>query len=101
VGDFMILDAIRESGGQARACSEEALLRWARVGAELEGIAFAPEAGACLGVLEQMVREGAIDPEERVVVFNTGAAQKYVEVIGGSVLPTVSPPVDWDSLEAG
>jgi len=100
VGDFMILDAIRESGGQARACSEEALLRWARTGAELEGIAFAPETGACLGVLEELVREGAIDPEERVVVFNTGAAQKYVEVIGDCTLPTVSPPIDWDSLDA-
>jgi threonine synthase len=100
VGDFMILDVVRESGGQARSCSEEKLLRWARTGAELEGIAFAPETGACLGVLEEMAREGAIDPEERVVVFNTGAAQKYVEVIGGSALPTASLPVDWGALDA-
>jgi threonine synthase len=98
VGDFMILDAVRESGGQARSCSEEALLRWAGTGAALEGIAFAPETGACLGVLDEMVREGIIDPDEKVVVFNTGAAQKYVEVIGGSTLPVVSPPVDWDAL---
>lgn len=98
VGDFMILDAVNESGGQARTCSEEALIGWARRGAELEGIAFAPETGACLGVLEILLAEGAIDPGERVVVFNTGAAQKYVEVIGDSPLPRLEQPVDWHAL---
>jgi threonine synthase len=94
----MILDAVNESGGQARSCSEDSLLQWARRGAELEGIAFAPEAGACLGVLEMLVAEQAIDPDERVVVFNTGAAQKYIEVIGGSPLPRLPQPVDWEGL---
>jgi threonine synthase len=98
VGDFMIIDAVNESGGQARSCPEDSLLDWARKGAELEGIAFAPEAGACLGVLEALVDERAIDPDERVVVFNTGAAQKYVEVMGGSPLPRLDRPVDWEAL---
>jgi threonine synthase len=98
VGDFMIIDAVNESGGQARSCPEDSLLQWARRGAELEGIAFAPEAGACLGVLELLVAEEAIEPDERVVVFNTGAAQKYVEVIGGSPLPQLPQPVDWEEL---
>jgi threonine synthase len=98
VGDFMIIDAVNESGGQARSCPEDSLLDWARKGAELEGIAFAPEAGACLGVLEALVDERAIDPDERVVVFNTGAAQKYVEVMGGSPLPRLDRPVDWKAL---
>jgi len=98
VGDFMIIDAVNESGGQARSCPEDSLLDWARRGAELEGIAFAPETGACLGVLEMLVSENAIDPDERVVVFNTGAAQKYIEVIGGSPLPRLGQPVDWEAL---
>ncbi|MCP3974001.1 MAG: threonine synthase [bacterium] len=98
VGDFMILDAVNESGGQARACPENSLLEWARRGAALEGIAFAPEAGACLGVLEMLVAEKAIDPNERVVVFNTGAAQKYVEVMGTSPLSQLPDPVDWRAL---
>ena len=95
VGDFMIIDAVNESGGQARACPEESLLSWARKAAALEGIAFAPEAGACLGVLELLVAEEAIDPDERVVIFNTGAAQKYVEAIGSdplSPLPQIEGP---------
>ncbi len=98
VGDFMIIDAVNESGGQARSCPEDSLLEWARRGAELEGIAFAPEAGACLGVLETLVAEKTIDPDERVVLFNTGAAQKYVEVIGGSPLPRLGQPVDWEVM---
>jgi len=99
VGDFMILDAVCESGGQARSCPEEDLLAWAQRGASLEGIGFAPEAGACLGVLERLVAEGAIDRDERVVVFNTGAAQKYVEVMGeGTALVQIELPVDWDAL---
>ena len=98
VGDFMIIDAVNESGGQARSCPEQSLLDWARRGAALEGIAFAPETGACLGVLELLMAEKAIDPDERVVIFNTGAAQKYVEVIGSDPLPLLPNPVDWGSV---
>ena len=94
VGDFMIIDAVNESGGQARSTSEESLLSWARRAAALEGISFAPETGACLGVLEQLVDEGLVGREERVVLFNTGAAQKYIEVIS-TELPTIATPVDW------
>jgi len=97
VGDFMIIDAVNESGGQARSAEEDELLTWAQRASALEGISFAPEAGACLGVLEQLVAEGAVGREERVVVFNTGAAQKYIEVIS-SRLPTLETPVDWASF---
>jgi threonine synthase len=97
VGDFMILDAVRESGGQARSAEEERLLWWAQRASALEGISICPETGACLGVLEQMVSEGAVDPDERIVVFNTGAAQKYLEVIRTD-LPLLRQPVDWQAL---
>ena len=100
VGDFMIIDAVNQSGGQARACPEQSLLAWAQRGAALEGVAFAPEAGACLGVLELLVAEKAIHPDERVVIFNTGAAQKYVEVIGSDSLPLLPLSVDWATFEA-
>jgi len=77
------------------------LLAWARRASALEGIAFAPETGACLGVLETLVAEAAIDPDERVVIFNTGAAQKYVEVMGTQPLPTLPDPVDWEAFASG
>lgn len=101
VGDFMILDAVRASGGVARSCPEDDLLAWAARASAREGISFAPETGACLGVLDQLVAEGAIEAGERVVVFNTGAAQKYVEVMETTVLPNLDRPVDWEAFGAG
>lgn len=97
VGDFMILDAVRESGGAALTADESKLTDWMRTANALEGIALCPEAAACLDVLAGLVRDGGVDPDEQVVVFNTGAAQKYVEAIAVE-LPTVAPPVDYEAL---
>jgi len=97
VGDFMILDAVRQSGGAAMATEEPQLLDWMRLACETEGVALCPEAAACVGVAEQAVREGRIDPDDRVVIFNTGAAQKYLEAIETD-LPVldITKPIDWD-----
>ena len=97
VGDFMILDAVRESGGAARAADEAKLAEWMRQANALEGIALCPEAAACLDVLAGLVARNEVDPDEQIVVFNTGAAQKYVEAIAVD-LPTVAPPVDYAAL---
>ena len=97
IGDFMILDAVRESGGQARAADEDRLLDWAQRGARLERIPICPETGACLAVLEDMVEDGSIDRDEQVVVFNTGAAQKYLEILPADV-PHIDRDVDWAEL---
>ena len=102
VGDFMILDAVRESGGVARAGDERRIREWMRAAAGDEGIALCPESAICLDVLAQLAREGWVDPDERVVVFNTGAAQKYGEVLRGEdppVLP-LDGPIDWLELAA-
>ncbi len=101
VGDFMILDAVRESGGAALAAPEGELLDWTRRAAALEGIGLCPETAACLGVLEHLVREGSIGRDEEVVVFNTGAAQKYVEALATD-LPCLPPvdDIDWEALAA-
>jgi len=81
VDDFLILDAVRASGGAAVAAPEAAILPWMRRASALEGLALCPETGACLAVLEQLLATKAIDRDERIVVFNTGAAQKYVECL--------------------
>ncbi len=99
VGDFMILDAIRESHGRAVAVEEGRIKDWMKTAQSLEGIAVCPESAACVGALEQLAAEGWIKPDERVVLFNTGASQKYVEAIAVD-LPRIdlSQPIDWDSL---
>lgn len=103
LGDFLILQAVRESGGAALAADEERIDEWmGRVG-RLEGISLCPEAAICIGVLEGCVARGEIGPDQRVVVFNTGAVQKYVEVLGdGAPLGRLSrDSVDWQALASG
>ena len=100
VGDFMIIDAVNESRGQARHAPEAELLGWAAKASAMEGIPFAPESGACLAVLERLVAEKAVDPDERVVLFNTGAAQKYVEVLSETSVPLLDTPVDWAAMRS-
>ncbi|MHC4949062.1 MAG: threonine synthase [Planctomycetota bacterium] len=99
VGDFMILDAVRASGGRALAARETRLVEWTRTACGLEGISVCPETAACLDALEGALVAGEIRPDERIVVFNTGAAQKYVEAIDVE-LPRIDldRPVDWDRV---
>jgi len=99
VGDFMILDAIRASGGTAIAADERRLKEWLRLASSLEGIPVCPETAACVGALETLTKSGWIKAQERVVVFNTGAAQKYVEAIKCE-LPRIDlmQPLDWNRI---
>jgi threonine synthase len=99
VGDFMIIDAIRESGGVAVAAPEEGIATWMRLAASTDGIAICPETAVCLGVLEQLLESGDVGRDERVVVFNTGAAQKYPEAVEEQ-LPAIdlAKPIPWDAI---
>jgi len=99
VGDFMILDAVRASGGCAVAVEEARLGEWMRLASSREGIAVCPETAACVGAAEQLVASGWIKPHEQVVIFNTGAAQKYVEAIASPV-PSIDlrQPLDWELI---
>jgi threonine synthase len=99
VGDFMILDAVRESGGAALAIPERDIPKWMQLASAKEGIALCPETAVCFGALEVLLRDGRIKPHEHVVIFNTGAAQKYPEAIQEK-LPRIdiSRPIDWDTI---
>jgi threonine synthase len=101
LGDFMILDAVRASGGRAMSADESTLLPWMRRASSLEGIALCPESAACVACAKAAHEHGWIGPSDRVVIFNTGAAQKYVEAMReGVTLPTLDTqkPIDWDAL---
>jgi threonine synthase len=99
VGDFMMLDAIRASGGRAIAGRENRILHWMRQAAGLEGISLCPEAAVCLDCLETLCADGRVQPDEEVVVFNTGASQKYPEIVP-LALPRLNKdrPVLYESL---
>jgi threonine synthase len=81
IGDFLILRAVRESGGTALAVSDQAMIDgMLRIG-RTEGVSAAPEGGAALAAIEQLLRQGAIRSSESVVLFNTGGALKYLDVL--------------------
>ncbi len=81
VGDFLILHAIRESGGCAVSVSDESMREEVyRIG-RTEGIFAAPEGGATLAALRKLKGAGTIAPEESVVLFNTGSGIKYHHII--------------------
>lgn len=85
IGDFLILDAIRESNGAAIAVSDEELIAGAREIARREGIFAAPEGGACLPALRKLIDRGKIKLGERVVLFNTGSGIKYLDAFDAEV----------------
>ena len=79
IGDFLILDAIRESGGTAIAVDDDELIKAVgEIGAS-EGIFAAPEGAACLAALRTLIDRGMVDSDETVVLFNTGSGIKYLE----------------------
>jgi threonine synthase len=80
IGDFMILDAIRESGGTAITVTDEELIEGAKELARIEGIFAAPEGGACVPALRKLLARGDVKPGEKVVLFNTGSGIKYLDV---------------------
>lgn len=91
VGDFMILDAVRESGGCALAAPEEEIPAAMREAVSLEGISICPEAACCVLAARAMRERGEIGEGDRVVIFNTGAAYKYLETVPLD-LPRISDP---------
>jgi threonine synthase len=72
VGDFLILQALRESGGTAVAVPDEEMIEYTKVIGSMTGIFPAPEGAACLAAQVRLLKEGWIRPDESVVIFNTG-----------------------------
>src|SRR4026208_2052779 len=72
IGDFLILDALRASGGTAVAVSDEELIAATSEIGSLEGVFCAPEGAACLPALRKLIESGEVNKHETVVLFNTG-----------------------------
>jgi threonine synthase len=100
LGDFMVIDTVRKSGGTILAAEEQFLTEYQRQVASAEGLIICPESAACIGGLQQLVERKLIQPHERAVIFNTAAGQKYC---GREKLPLIpidiSKPIDWDAFE--
>jgi threonine synthase len=81
IGDFLVLRAIRESRGGAVAVTDRDMVDAMRELGSMEGISAAPEGGAALHALKLLQRQGRVKASDTVVLFNTGGALKYLDVL--------------------
>ena len=79
IGDFLILNILRQSSGGAVAVDDDKMIRVTREIGSSEGLFVAPEGAACFVALKSLCSAGKIASDERVVVFNTGSGIKYVD----------------------
>jgi threonine synthase len=79
IGDFLILNILRQSNGGAIAIEDEEMIRVGREVGSSEGLFVAPEAAACFAALKSLRSAGEIGSGERVVIFNTGSGIKYLD----------------------
>ncbi|MFC6017899.1 threonine synthase [Plantactinospora solaniradicis] len=89
LGDQLILDALRDTGGTAIAVDDESILADLHEFGAREGLLLCPEGAACLTAAQRLRAGGWIRPDERVVVLNTGAGLKYPETVDVDGLPVV------------
>ena len=90
LGDFLVLDAVRGTGGTAVAVDDEDLLADQREIARLEGSLICPEGAACVTAVRQLRESGWLAASDEVVVLNTGTGLKYPDLIAVDV-PVLAP----------
>ena len=81
VGDYLILDILRQSGGTALEVSDDAILTCVKEIATAEGIFPCPEGAATLAGLKMLLHQGAVARDETIVLVNTGSGLKYLDVL--------------------
>lgn len=91
IGDFLMLRAIRSSGGMAIAVTDEELLDAQRELAVHQGMYACPEAGATWAAAKWLATDNRIRPHEHVVLFNTGSGLKYTQLSPLPDLPVLNP----------
>ncbi len=82
VGDFLILQALRESNGTAIAVPDEAMLVASNLIGRTQGLFVSPESGATLVAFNKLREQGWIKDGEKVVLFSTGSGYKYAHLWG-------------------
>jgi threonine synthase len=81
IGDFLILRAVRESGGTALSVSDRSMVEGMLAIGKHAGVSAAPEGGAAFVAIRRLVGDGSMRSDQSVVLFNTGGALKYLDVL--------------------
>lgn len=97
MGDFLILRAVRESGGKALAVDDADTLRAVADCARDDGLLLCPEGGATLAAYRNALATGEVDAGERVVLFNCATGLKYPMPEAPNWLDRTAP-IDFDAL---
>ncbi len=91
IADYLMLDAMRASGGTGITVLDDEILQAMREIARLEGIFAAPEGAATYAAYQKLMVTGFLKPEEKVVLFNTGSGLKTPELVSNYSLPYWTP----------
>ena len=81
IGDYLILNAIRESGGGALSVSDEEIRDYMGRVARSEGMFICPEGAATAAALEKLLADGSLDPDEKILLLNTGSGLKNLDLV--------------------
>ena len=99
VGDFLILDSLRESGGTALSVSEDSISEMQKFAGRMGAGYVSPESAAALAAVPELRNRSEIDPDEEIVVFDCGIGQKYPPPQDLPEPPIVDPDdLDIDAL---
>jgi threonine synthase len=99
LGDFLVLNAARESGGSAMAVTDEEIMEAVGLIAREEGLFVCPEGAATLAALNHLIGDGKVDKDEKVVLFNTGSGLKYTTLFQvDAPVFDVGEKIDYKSL---
>ena len=81
IGDYLILEAIRDSGGGALTVTDDEIRHYIGQIASLEGIFVCPEGAATAAALKKLLLAGDLSPDETILLLNTGSGLKYLDVL--------------------
>ncbi|HHZ62194.1 MAG TPA: threonine synthase [Dehalococcoidia bacterium] len=81
IGDYLILGAIRESGGGALTVTDDEMTYYMSLVASLEGMFICPEGAATAVALNKLLVAGDLSPDENILLLNTGSGLKYLDVM--------------------
>ena len=90
IGDYLMLDAIRASGGTAIAVTDAEMLDGVRLLGRSEGLFVSPESGAAVAGVRRLRQAGFLGPDDETVIFSTGSGLMHTDLIGGTY-PRVDP----------
>ncbi|MGH2530723.1 MAG: threonine synthase [Thermomicrobiales bacterium] len=90
IGDYLILDAVRQSGGTAMTVTEAEIGDGMRLAATKEGMFVSPESGAAFIAAKKLRESGFLHAGDETVIFSTGAGLKHTDLVGGES-PVIDP----------